>query len=112
MYWFDKIYFTVLGLIGWVVFLLWFYTDHIATKDNLNLIWAVPVYFPLFFFWNKLSVATRKWIILILGGIDVLILIFWIVFPQSFHHAFIPLILIVLSRFSVLFDNGNKVVSG
>ena len=112
MYWFDKIYFTVLGLIGWVVFLLWFYTDHIATKDNLNLIWAVPVYFPLFFFWNKLSVATRKWIILTLGGIDLLILIFWIVFPQSFHHAFIPLILIVLLRFSVLFDNDRNVASG
>jgi len=37
IHWFDVLYFSIIGLVGWVVFLLWFFTDHIATKDNLNL---------------------------------------------------------------------------
>jgi len=111
MYWFDLIFFSVLGVLGWVVFLLWFYTDHIATKDNLNLLWAVPIYFPLFFFWHRLAPAIRKWILLIFGGIDVLILIFWWGFPQSYHVAFIPLILIVLLRFGIHRKSSQKASS-
>ena len=108
IYWFDAVYFSVLGLIGWIVFLLWFYTDHVATKDNLNLIWAVPFYLPLFLFWNRLALTVKKWVILIFGGIDLLIIIFWFVFPQNFHHAFIPLILLVLLRFAFLLKSSKK----
>lgn len=103
IHWFDVLYFNVIGLVGWVVFLLWFFTDHIATKDNLNLLWAVPVYLPLFFFWNKLSFTFRKWLTLVLGGINVIILLFWMVFPQHYHIAFIPLILIIIIRFFFLY---------
>lgn len=101
--WFDVIYFSVIGLVGWVVFLLWFATDHIATKDNLNLLWAVPIYLPLFFYWNKISGFIKKWIILILGAINLLLLLFWSVFPQNYHMAFIPLILIIIMRFFFLY---------
>ena len=111
IYWFDAVYFSVLGLIGWIVFLLWFYTDHVATKDNLNLVWAVPLYLPLFLFWSRLSHAVRKWIMLVFGGIDLLIIIFWFVFPQNFHHAFIPLILLVLLRFAFLLKSSRQMVS-
>jgi hypothetical protein len=110
-YWFDAIYFSVLGLVGWIVFLLWFYTDHIATKDNLNLMWAVPFYLPLFLFWNRLSFAVRKWMMLIFGGIDLLIIVFWLVFPQNFHYAFIPLILLVLLRFAFLLGIDKEMAS-
>lgn len=99
IHWFDVFYFSVIGLVGWVVFFLWFLTDHIATKDNLNLLWAVPLYMPIFFFWHKLAAKTRKWAIIILGGINLIILLTWVIFPQNYHLAFIPLILIILMRF-------------
>jgi len=108
IHWFDVLYFSVIGVVGWVVFLLWFYTDHIATKGNLNLLWAVPIYFPFFFFWNKLSQKVKQWIIIVLGGINVIILLSWWVFPQNYHDAFIPLILIILLRFFFLFKDSKK----
>ncbi|MCG8308019.1 MAG: DUF4105 domain-containing protein [Cytophagales bacterium] len=104
MHWFDVFYFCVIGLIGWVVFFLWFFTDHIATKNNLNLLWAVPIYFPVFFFWNKLPKKYRFWNLVVFGGINTVILLFWAVFPQNYHPAFIPLILTILLRFFFLFQ--------
>jgi len=101
--WFDLIYFNLIGLLGWMVFLLWFFTDHIATKDNLNLLWAFPLHFPIFLFWQRFSDVFRKWYMLILGSIDALLILTWSVFPQNYHFAFIPMILIMLLRFAVLY---------
>ena len=99
MKWFDILYFSAIGIVGWVVFLLWFFTDHIATKDNLNVLWAVPIYFPLFVFWSKISIQLKKSYVFVFGVIDILILVFWAIFPQNYHSAFIPMILIILLRF-------------
>jgi hypothetical protein len=100
--WFDGMYFSLIGIVGWVVFLLWFFTDHIATKDNLNVLWAVPFHFPVFILWSKISEKVRRWYIWIFGAIDLCILIFWYIFPQNYHFAFIPLILIMLMRFILM----------
>lgn len=100
--WFDIVYFSAIGIVGWIVFLLWFFTDHIATKDNLNLLWAAPIHFPLFIFWSGISANWKKWYIIITGSVDILILVFWMVFPQGYHLAFIPMILIILVRFAIM----------
>lgn len=97
--WFDVLYFSAIGIVGWVVFFLWFFTDHIATKDNLNLLWAIPFHFPLFIFWSRISVNWRKWYVFVTGSIDLLILVFWVILPQNYHNAFIPMILIILLRY-------------
>jgi hypothetical protein len=102
--WFDVMYFSLIGIVGWVVFLLWFFTDHIATKDNLNVLWAVPIHFPVFMLWSKIPEKVRRWYIWIFGVIDLCILIFWNIFPQNYHFAFIPLILIMLMRFILMLN--------
>ncbi|NJN25685.1 MAG: DUF4105 domain-containing protein [Cyclobacteriaceae bacterium] len=104
---FDKLFFSTIGMLGWVVFLLWFFTDHIATKNNLNILWAVPIHFPLFLFWNKFSGTFKKWYIMIFAAINVLILILWSFFPQQYHYAFIPLILVMLMRYYFLYREIN-----
>ncbi|MBU0765886.1 MAG: DUF4105 domain-containing protein, partial [Bacteroidetes bacterium] len=43
--WFDLTWFFTLGVLGLVVFFLWFFTDHGVTENNLNILWAVPVHF-------------------------------------------------------------------
>lgn len=108
---FDIIYFTILGLTGWVVFFLWFFTDHIATKDNLNLLWAFPLHLPVFLLWWKLSGVFRKWYALLFGGIDVIILLTWVVFPQNFHVAFVPLMLLTVLRLGLKIRQENAVIS-
>ena len=101
--WFDKIYFSIIGLVGWVVFLLWFATDHIATKDNMNVLWAVPLFFPMVFFYAKLNIRIQFVLLILFGAIDLLILLTWVVFPQQYHIAFIPLILLMIVRFFFLY---------
>lgn len=106
--WLDKLYFSIIGVVGWIVFLLWFFTDHIATKDNLNLLWAVPIYFPVFLFWDRFPNRFKQIFFMVFGGIDVLILLLWWIWPQSYHIAFIPLIFIVLIRFICNFISMEK----
>lgn len=111
--WFDVAYFSLIGIVGWVVFLLWFFTDHIATKDNLNILWAVPFHFPVFMFWSKIPDKLRRWYIWIFGVIDLLILSLWYIFPQNYHFVFIPLILIMLMRFAFMLKaENNKLIQG
>lgn len=106
--WFDVIFFSAIGLVGWVVFFLDFLTDHIATKDNLNMLWAVPLHLPLFLFWRKLPWNFRKYYLWICLGIDLIIISFWWVFPQNYHVAFIPLVLAMIVRYLLNIKMENK----
>ncbi|WP_428664420.1 DUF4105 domain-containing protein [Runella sp.] len=47
---FDKIFFSIIGLAGWVLFLLWVATDHGVTAWNFNLLWVMPFYLPFIYF--------------------------------------------------------------
>ncbi len=46
---FDKILFAVVGIVGWILFLLWVATNHGVTSWNSDLLWAVPLWFPVIF---------------------------------------------------------------
>lgn len=107
IHWFDVMYFSLIGIVGWVVFLLWFFTDHLATKDNYNLLWAIPFHFPLFIFWNKISDKIKKWYLWIFGIVYILLLVLWQQIPQYYHFAFIPMILIMLQRIGFILSNKN-----
>lgn len=50
---FDKILFFIIGLVGWILLLLWFATNHGDTAWNSDLLWAVPLWIPLIFFLKK-----------------------------------------------------------
>src|SRR5690606_12550322 len=41
--WLDVTLFSITGIIGVLVLLLWFATDHTATGYNYNLLWAFPL---------------------------------------------------------------------
>ncbi len=53
---FDRVFFSVLGLGGWILFLLWFCTDHGVTRNNLSILWASPLLFPA-----ALALGKKKW---------------------------------------------------
>lgn len=52
-YSFDKILFSIAGLIGWLLLFLWFGTDHGVTNYNRNLLWAFPLHLPLMWFMQE-----------------------------------------------------------
>lgn len=76
---FDKIFFGVLGLIGWFLLLLGVATDHGVTNWNIHLLWAVPFHLPLMLFLGnpKHRDWMRKYLLFCLGllGLFVVVLI-------------------------------------
>ena len=46
---YDKLFFTILGIAGLIIVFMWFATDHITTKNNMNLLWMNPLFLVLLF---------------------------------------------------------------
>ncbi|MBQ4230175.1 MAG: hypothetical protein II671_01340, partial [Salinivirgaceae bacterium] len=97
---FDRIYFGIIGLMGLLITLLWFATDHGATVGNLNMLWASPLFLVYIFTIGNAEKQWHKWlrIILIAGNS---IMIFGFLLPQSFNLCFYPLVAASLVRLVV-----------
>jgi len=92
---FDKLFFSALGFAGLVLFFLWFISDHSATNSNLNLLWAIPfhVYF-IFRAYLLFPIGIPRYYFKVVFILNVILLASWPIFPQTFHSAFFPLILL------------------
>jgi len=92
---FDKIFFTLLGVAGLVIVFLWFVSDHNATNVNVNLLWAIPFHIYFIFKANLLfPIGIPRHYFKIVFSLNVVVLIMWPIIPQTFHPAFIPIILL------------------
>lgn len=90
----DNILFFFLGIIGLTIVFLWFGTDHKSVVNNLNIIWANPLYiFAIFLFHKEKYKKSVKIFFLTTGIISLLALFPKPIFPQEIHPAFIPIIL-------------------
>ncbi len=105
----DSAIFLIIGLAGLIMALLWFWTDHMATKDNLNILWAFPTHLlvPVMLYKARLKKLTSYyflfWTILF-----ILLLIGWKFIPQQFHVATIPILLILIIRSAAIYFNIKK----
>lgn len=96
-------YLSMLGLFGWLVTFMWFFTDHKTTKYNLNILWAMPLLLPLILFHLKKTVP--KPIVLftkIYRVLLIFLILFWWLNPQKYNLAVLPLILLAILAASVL----------
>lgn len=99
----DIILFTVTGLAGIMILLLWFATDHQTTQNNYNLLWANPLNLIILFqlFKNKMSNWFNKYVKFLL--ILLCLLIFhWITGVQVFAIGLIPLLIALFIRYIYL----------
>lgn len=95
---FDVLIFGSFGLAGWFFVFMWFGTDHIATKENWNLLWLNPLYLVLVF---GIIAKKGKWLrvaFAINATILWLTLLGWNVIPQQFHTAVIPILIMLIAR--------------
>lgn len=106
---FDIALFGVLGLLGVVVFLLWFFTDHTATKWNWNLLWAFPAHLLLVkgLLAKKVAPWVKKYLLFALIMADAVV-VFWILGWQSFHPSLVPLLLVLILRTNYLYYNVER----
>ena len=94
---FDVILFFVIGIVGIILVLAWFATDHTMTKNNYNLLWALPTHIlaPFFiFFKSKIS----KYYFGFTSLISSLLIFSWLFLPQELNTALLPIVMIILVR--------------
>lgn len=99
----DFLIFFVTGLIGVFMLLLWFATDHTATAQNYNILWAFAPNIVVSFWMLKkeLPIWIRKYAQLLLLLLAVMIVL-WIFGVQLFPWALIPVIITLGFRYRYL----------
>lgn len=101
----DLVLFSVLGLLGWLLTLLWFFTDHRAAAMNFNIIWAMPLHFPLVVLLYFVRKPALKGYMGIFAIYYLLVLLFWSIFPQDLPDSLIPLVILLLLRAGYIFQH-------
>lgn len=104
--WLDSILFSMTGISGIVLLLLWFATDHTASAYNYNLLWVFPLNIVmLFFLFSKKQ--RPDWVpkyFLFLLVLLILAFIVWIVGVQILNPVYIPIILGLGIRYFFLWN--------
>lgn len=95
--WFDVLLFGLTGLIGIVLLLLWFFTDHKASANNLNIIWALPTHFVAVIAFMR-NPPWLKTYFLITALIQLFLLAGWLFLPQQLNTALIPIVVALMMR--------------
>jgi len=98
---FSVFYLMILGLAGWFLLFMWVGTAHDATKWNFNILWALPLHFPMAFMLFRKNMPF--WVIKyfhVTRVILITLLCIWPFFPQEFHISVLPLILTALLAIS------------
>lgn len=94
---FSSIFYFVLGVLGIVLLLTTFATDHAALRNNLNLLWALPFNIIMFRAAGKQTISKfARYYFLSAGFIAALLLVLWGNFPQEFNKALIPVLITIV----------------
>lgn len=99
----DLFIFLFTGFIGIFLLLLWFATDHTATANNYNLLWAFPISILLIVAISKRNISPKlKRYVLLLMLLLVLLAIHWITGVQTFAIGLLPLLIALAVRYVYL----------
>ncbi|GAA4815474.1 DUF4105 domain-containing protein [Litoribaculum gwangyangense] len=101
--WLDLTLFTITGLIGVVILLLWFATDHKGTHQNYNLLWAFALNIFMIgqFFMEKIKTWFIRYIKLLIIMLCLLTL-HWIIGVQVFAIGLMPFFIALFIRYLFL----------
>jgi hypothetical protein len=103
--WLDVILFSLTGIVGIVLALLWFATDHQATKWNYNVLWAVPSNIILCFYVIRHKKITQITIYLkFLLILKTVLIIHWITGYQKFPIVLLPFYIAIIVRYIYLLN--------
>ncbi len=97
----DTSLFSITGLVGIILLLLWFATDHSATVNNFNILWAFAPNLIFAFLQNRNTQLSKYYIFTLLILLDIMIIL-WIFKVQVFHFSLIPLTIALYVRYVYL----------
>ena len=101
--WLDLTLFAITGLIGVLLLLLWFATDHSATAHNYNLLWAFAL--NLFVMGQLTRQQPKPWFKKYLKFLLIMLCLMafhWVIGVQVFAITLIPLLLALAIRYVFL----------
>jgi hypothetical protein len=101
--WLDIVLFSITGLIGVFVLLLWFATDHNGTHQNYNLLWAFALNILFIGQFSKKEVSA--WFIRYIKFLVILLCLLtlhWIIGVQVFAIGLIPFLIALFIRYIFL----------
>lgn len=93
----DGLLFFLTGLLGVILLLMWFFTDHSMTKNNYNLLWAIPFHLVISFFISSKKKPVKKYF-LFTSLFMAVVLAAWLFLPQQMNHSLIPIVLLLMYR--------------
>jgi hypothetical protein len=94
---FDFLFFFALGLVGVVLLVMWFGTDHALCANNWNLFWAMPTHLIAAPFLR----SGKRWVntyLLATIILQIALLLGWLFLPQELNPGFLPIVLLILLR--------------
>ena len=101
--WIDFILLFTTGIVGLIVLLLWFATDHSATVNNFNVFWAfLPNLFVSFVLLKNEQKYWLKKYILLLIILLIVTVILWVLKIQMFSIGLIPVFILLGVRYYFL----------
>ena len=103
----DFLIFLVTGVAGLVMLLLWFATDHTATVNNFNVLWAFAPNLIFAFLIGKNARWNQWYLVTLLLLLDLLVVL-WLFKVQVFHYALIPILAALYVRYIYLWRYYHK----
>jgi len=107
--WLDVALFTITGIIGVLILLLWFATDHQGTHQNYNLLWAFAL--NILVIGQVLKVKASPWFVKYLKLLLImlcLLTLHWIIGVQIFAICLIPFLVALAVRYVFLIKHFSK----
>jgi len=101
--WLDLVLFGITGVVGLLILFLWFATDHSATAQNYNLLWAFPL--NLFVIGQLLKPQVKNWFKSYLKFLIIMLCLMtlhWVIGVQVFAIGLIPLLIALSIRYVYL----------
>ena len=96
-FWFDRLLFGIIGLIGVLIIFLWLFSSYPSTKWNWNILWSAPALSAFIFSFTdskRLSGSYRVCLVLY-AAILLLFLLSWSFIPQQIPSAILPLLFLL-----------------
>jgi hypothetical protein len=94
---FDGFLFFITGLLGVLVLFMWFGTDHIMCRNNLNILWAWPTNIVAAFYIHSKKSWARKYF-LVYALFNIVLIICWRFIPQHLNSSLLPIIALLIFR--------------
>ena len=99
--WLDVILFSITGLIGLLLFVLWVATDHKAAAYNFNLLWALPTnLFAIHLVLGNPKSLSKKYFG-VATILTLLLLITWPILPQQLNVFLYPIVIALGIRYAI-----------